>query len=59
VFEFPHLRQPEASCLCQRGEGSGASRACPEPGDQMRQARSLARLKTAVLGDDAVVARSR
>jgi hypothetical protein len=59
VFKFPHLRQPEASGRCQRGKGSRAGRAWPEPGPQMRQARSLARLKTAVLRDDSLVARSR
>jgi hypothetical protein len=54
LINHQQLRHPEAPRFCQRGEGSGASRHRTMARFQMLHARSLARLKNAVLRDDAI-----
>jgi hypothetical protein len=53
VLNAQRRRHPEAPRFLQRGEGSRAGRHCAAAGRQMVHARSLARLKNAVLRDDA------
>ncbi len=48
-------RHPEAPRFHQRGEGSRASHRCAVARCQFLHARSLARLKTVALRDDAIL----
>jgi hypothetical protein len=53
MFNSQRRRHPEAPRSLQRGEGSRAGRHRAVASSQMLHARSLARLKNAVLRDDA------
>jgi hypothetical protein len=57
MFSPQPMRHPEASRFLKRGEGSRAGLRPTVAGAQTLHARSLARLKNAVLRDDAFVAR--
>jgi hypothetical protein len=53
MLNSPPRRDPEAPRFHQRGEGSRANHDCAIAGEKLLLARSLARLKTAALRDDA------